>query len=99
MEEFAPMLVAITLILTCGTVMLLRPVARRLGDLLELMAKQRTGELEAPGSERLESLLESVNTRLGLVEERIDFTDALLQSRREPIELSPALPTAEDATE
>jgi hypothetical protein len=83
MEDFAPMLVAMTLILTSGAVLLLRPVAKRLGDLLELMAKQRSGELEAPGAERLTTLLEAIDTRLGLVEERLDFTDSMLQARRD----------------
>lgn len=88
MEEIAPMLVAITLILTIGGVVLLKPLARRLGDLLELMVKQRSGEIEAPKTERMENLLESFNARLGLVEERLDFTDQLLTTRRaEPKEL------------
>lgn len=87
MEEIAPMLVAITLILTCGTVMLLRPVAKRLGALLELMVKQRSGELKAPGAERIENLLEAMDSRMGLVEERLDFTDSLLQARQKPAEL------------
>jgi hypothetical protein len=82
MEELAPMLVAITLILTSGAVFLLRPIAKRLGDLLELMAKQRTGEIEAPKQERMETLLESISSRMALVEERLDFTDSLLSSRR-----------------
>lgn len=88
MDELAPMLVAITLILTCGTVMLLRPVAKRLGALLELMVKQRSGEIEAPGSERIENLLEAMDSRMGLVEERLDFTDSLLQARQRPAELT-----------
>jgi len=82
MEELAPMLVAITMILTTGAVLLLRPVAKRLGDLLELMAKQRSGEIEAPKNERMEQLLDALDTRLGLVEERLDFTDSLLQAAR-----------------
>jgi hypothetical protein len=69
---------------------LLRPVAKRLGDLLELMAKQRTGELDDPGSQRLNTLLEAIDTRLGLVEERLDFTDSMLQARREPTALKSA---------
>lgn len=84
MEDFAPMLVVMTLILTTGAVLLLRPLAKRLGDLLELMAKQRAGEIEAPGAQRMEHLLEAIDARLGLVEERLDFTDSLLQSAREP---------------
>lgn len=90
MEELAPMLVAITLILTSGAVLLLRPVAKRLGDLLELMAKQRSGELEVPKNERMEQLLDALDTRLGLVEERLDFTDSLLQAGRKPRELKAA---------
>lgn len=82
MEDIAPMLVAITLILTIGGVVLLKPLARRLGDLLELMVKERSGEIEAPKTDRMETLLESLNARLGLVEERLDFTDQLLTTRR-----------------
>jgi hypothetical protein len=99
MEEFAPMLVAVTLILTCGAVLLLRPVAKRLGDLLELMAKQRTGELEKPGAERLDLLLEAIDTRLGLVEERLDFTDSLLEAGRERPELRAAPLDTEERAE
>ncbi len=99
MEEFAPMLVAVTMILTTGAVLLLRPVAKRLGDLLELMAKQRTGELKEPGSERLNTLLEAIDTRLGLVEERLDFTDSLLQAGRQRPELKAAPLDAEERAE
>ncbi len=81
MNEIAPMLVGITLILTVGGVVLLRPLAKRLGDLLELMVKQRRGELDNPVIERTEQLLESLSSRLSLVEERVDFTDRLLQER------------------
>lgn len=94
MEELAPMLVVMTLILTTGAVLLLRPIAKRLGDLLELMAKQRAGEIEPPGAQRMEHLLEAIDARLGLVEERIDFTDSLLQSRRERPEIQAAPETA-----
>ncbi|MDX1395848.1 MAG: hypothetical protein R3195_15805 [Gemmatimonadota bacterium] len=99
MDELAPMLVAMTLILTSGAVLLLRPVAKRLGDLLELMAKQRTGEIQAPGTERLSQLIEALDSRLGLVEERLDFTDRLLQERREESAPLIARPENEDTTE
>ncbi len=84
MEFIAPMVVAITLILTVGGVILFRPLVRRLGDLLEIISKQRRGELENPKLERVETLLENVSSRLALVEERVDFTDALLASRSSP---------------
>jgi len=86
MDDIAPMLVMMTLIITVGTVVLLRPLAKRLGDLLELMAKQRRGELDSPVIEPTERLLESLSSRLSLVEERVDFTDRLLQER-DPVRL------------
>ena len=83
----APMLVVITAILTCGGVMIIRPITKRLGDLLELRLKQARGEIEDPQSKRMEHLLESIASRLSLVEERQDFTDSLLRARTEAKEL------------
>jgi len=81
-EVIAPMMMIITLILTVGTVRLFRPITKRLGDLLELRMKQARGEIENPQTERMEHLLETISSRLSLVEERQDFTDSLLSSRR-----------------
>ena len=79
MDDIAPMLVLMTLILTTGAVALLRPLAKRLGDLLELRAKQARGEIENPQMERMERTLESLSSRLALLEERQDFADSLLR--------------------
>lgn len=88
LEILAPMLVTIVLILTVGGVVLLRPLSKRLGELLEVMARER----ERPGVgrelERVREVLETMNGRLALLEERQDFTDALLADpdrRRLPI--------------
>lgn len=80
MEEIAPMIVAVVLIGTAGGVFLLRPIVGRLGHLLEVMAKDRMGELPARSEDRQLELLESLNARMSLVEERLDFTDRLLSS-------------------
>ena len=80
MEEIAPMVVAVVLIATAGGVFLLRPIVGRLGHLLEVMAKDRMGELPARSEDRQLELLESLNARMSLVEERLDFTDRLLSS-------------------
>lgn len=81
-DVIAPMMVGMTLILTVGVVLLLRPLSKRLGDLLELRVKQARGEIDSPKLDRIEQMLESIASRLALAEERLDFTDSLL-SRRE----------------
>ncbi len=79
-EMIAPMAVALTLIVTAGGVYLLRPIMSRLGHLLEVMSKERLGELPARSEDRQLELLESLNARMSLMEERLDFTDRLLSS-------------------
>jgi hypothetical protein len=78
LELLAPMLVAIILILTVGGVILLRPIASKLGLLLEAMARERNEPRTAVELERIRDLLETMNGRLSLLEERQDFTEALL---------------------
>ena len=84
LEIIAPMVVAVLLILTIGGVILLRPISSRLGHLLEAMAKERQGPRIGEDLTRIRELLETMNGRLTLMEERQDFTDALLNdpSRR-----------------
>lgn len=81
-EVIAPMMMMMTLILTVGAVRLFRPLTKHLGELMELRMKQARGEIENPQTERMEQLLETIASRLALVEERQDFTDSLLSSRR-----------------
>lgn len=80
MDEIAPMLVLLTLILTTGGVILFRPLAKRLGDLLEIMAQQRRAVPESDDSARMREILENLDARVSLLEERQDFTDALLSA-------------------
>ena len=89
-----PEVVFIVLIVTVGAVALLRPITKRLGDVIDAIVRdrepgpgsRRPGLSESPG---LRELLEQLNARLERVEERQDFTDALLsgsdgESRRLP---------------
>lgn len=80
-DEIAPMIVAVVLILTVGGVMILRPIAKRLSELIDLYARDRTSGLEADVG-RMHDLLETLNARLQLMEERQDFTERLLSSGR-----------------
>ncbi len=85
-DELAPMLVAICLILTVGGVLIFRPLAKRLGELLEVYARDKERGLEAE-VHQVRELLETMNSRLQLMEERQDFTERLLATERK--ELAP----------
>ncbi|MEN8145473.1 MAG: hypothetical protein ABFS14_11045 [Gemmatimonadota bacterium] len=86
-DLIAPMVVALTLIVTAAGVYLLRPIMSRLGHLLEVMSKERLGELPSRSEDRQLELLESLNARMSLVEERLDFTDRLLSTTEAKVKL------------
>jgi hypothetical protein len=79
MEMVAPMVFAIILTLTIGGVILLKPIANRLGHLLEAMANEKSQPQLKDDLAHIRELLETTNARLTLLEERQDFTDSLLQ--------------------
>ena len=76
-DVIAPMIVSIVLILTVGGVILLRPIAKRLGALLDVMVleKSRTTSVD---NRRLGETVDTINERLSLIEERQDFTERLI---------------------
>jgi hypothetical protein len=78
-EFIAPMIVSVTFIVTLGGVLILRPIAKRLSDLLELYARDRQSGL-AHEVHQIRDLLETMNARLQLMEERQDFTERLIGS-------------------
>lgn len=79
--EVAPMVVAVVFILTTGGVLLLRPIARRLGDILEIMAREKQDGIQSDVG-HIRDLLETMNARLQLLEERQDFTERLLSGEQ-----------------
>ena len=86
--DVAPFVVAIVTILTVGGVVILRPITKRLGDLIELYTRDRTPELQGD-VQQIRDLLETMNARMQLLEERQDFTERLLSSgqKEKPREL------------
>ncbi|MCY3548593.1 MAG: hypothetical protein OXH51_10160 [Gemmatimonadetes bacterium] len=77
-EFVAPMIVSIVLILTVGGVVILRPLARRLGALLDVMVLEKSKRSGMdPG---IGDAIEAMNDRLSLLEERQDFTERLIAS-------------------
>ena len=78
-EFIAPMIVSTVFILTTGGVLVLRPLAKRVSELLAVYAQDRDSGLEREVGQMRE-VLETMNARLQLLEERQDFTDRLLTS-------------------
>ena len=76
-DVIVPMIVSIVLILTVGGVILLRPITKRLGALLDVMVleKSRTTSVD---NRRLGETVDTINERLSLIEERQDFTERLI---------------------
>ena len=97
-EVIAPMIFAIILTLTVGGVILLKPIANKLGHLLEAMAKERSQPQLGSEIGHIRDLLETTNARLALLEERQEFTEALLNdpNRRRPSLPGPASPSLSD---
>jgi hypothetical protein len=81
-SEIAPMIVGVVLILTTGGVIILRPLAKRAGELIDLYTRDKQSGLEAE-VRQMRDLLETTNARLQLLEERQDFTERLLSGERE----------------
>ena len=77
LEALAGILVPITIVLTTGGVLVLRPIAKRLGVLLELMAKEKA-QPTSDDRHRLHQAMDTMNERLSLIEERQDFTERLI---------------------
>ena len=77
MDDIAWMIVAVTFILTTGGVVILRPIARRLTDLIDLYTRDRHSGVQSE-VQQMRDLLETMSARLQLLEERQDFTDRLL---------------------
>jgi len=78
LEIIAPMVFAVILTLVIGGVILLKPIANKLGLLLEAMAKEKTEPQLSAELGHLRDLLETTNARLALLEERQEFAEALL---------------------
>ena len=82
-EMIAPMIVASLLIITTGGVLVLRPIAKRLGELIEVMTRERlSGDRDQ--QDHMRELLETMSQRLALLEDRQDFTERLIEK---PVEL------------
>lgn len=86
MEELIP----IYLFMCIAGVLILRPVTKKLGLLIEALAKERMAGVEARPTpagqedaqvERIASALDRLNSRIDLMDERMGFVERLVESR------------------
>ncbi|MET0398716.1 MAG: hypothetical protein ABW277_18140 [Longimicrobiaceae bacterium] len=82
--SLGPTIVMVTGIVSTAGVLILRPISKRLGELLEAMTRER--RLPDRGAEvaQLRDLMQSIDSRLALMEERQDFAEAILSSGQRP---------------
>lgn len=99
--DVAPMVISLALIITTGGVILLRPISKRLAELLHAMTQERLSPRADADLGQLHEQLSIVNGRLALLEERQNFTDALLDPDNRPGQLPsrPAGPRVERPSE
>jgi hypothetical protein len=76
----------VVLFICTALVLVLRPISKRLGSYLEVLAEERRRELSQKPMDRVEAqrivqLLENVDQRLMQLEERQEFTDKLLSDK------------------
>jgi hypothetical protein len=66
-----------------AAVLILRPMTKKLGGLLEAMTRDRAqSRTDDSSTARIVALLEHMNRRLDTIEERVDFTERLVSERR-----------------
>lgn len=81
--DVAPMVLGVVFFGMTGLVLLLRPITKKLGAYLEVLAEERRRQLSPQPMARedvarIASLLETIDQRLVHLEERQEFTDKLL---------------------
>jgi hypothetical protein len=81
MEAFIP----IVMFLCIAGVAILRPITKPLGRLMDAMAQERlavrSGHSDDSKMERVATLLEVLNDRLDLLDERVQFVERLSDGR------------------
>lgn len=76
--------VIVALLILVGGVVL-RPFVKRLGDVMERYLSQKSlEERESAQLDAVRERLESLDQRMALMEERLEFTESLLTEQRRP---------------
>lgn len=81
-------LIPIFLFLCIAGVLILRPVTKKLGLLIEALAEERKAQARGPAAldeahlERITVALERLNTRIDRVDDRMNFMEHLVEDRK-----------------
>lgn len=84
LQFIAPMIVLVTAILTIGGVIILRPLSKRVAELLHAMSQEKLSATGNKDMAQVRELLATMESRLSLLEERQSFSEALLDASRRP---------------
>ena len=80
--DILPAILGALFILTTAGVILLRPISKQLALLLAQLASEKQRALETD-TVQMRELVSSVDARLQLLEERMDFNERLFATRRQ----------------
>lgn len=82
MEEFFIALVPITFILSFAGVLIFRPLTKRLGNVMEAnaLARQQVAD-DRLHHDHVKMLLENQSLKIQQLEQRLEFTESLLEAR------------------
>jgi hypothetical protein len=86
-SDLAPLIFSVILTLSVAGVLVLRPIAKRLGDVVEILARERQARQGSLGSTDLSQLTDAVSRltdRIEHLEQRQEFTEQLLASAQRP---------------
>jgi hypothetical protein len=79
------MLVPISFFVCFAAVLILRPITKKLGTLLQSIANEKQARITAaPEDTAVRMGMEHMANRLALIEERLDFTERLISVERAP---------------
>lgn len=81
-EELAGVIVSVVFFLVVGLVILLAPIAKRLGSYLEVLIEERRAGLGTDADAGARKLVEGLERRIASIEDRLEFTERLLSRPR-----------------
>lgn len=83
-HDFAPLMMGITLTLAVAAVLILRPLAKHVGNVLEMRARHRYEGPQVSSDDvmRLTDAVGRLTDRIETLEDRQDFAERLLDTQR-----------------
>jgi len=80
-EALAVLMLSIITLSTAG-VLILRPLAKQMGEILEQLRRNRGAQVESSELARTNAMVAALSDRMEQIEERLDFAERVLESGR-----------------